>query len=315
MWRIEYAYLLKEEIIRSVSLLPEDIQGLIKEPLAVIRRGLADVNKDEIPWILLPLIAYQSVINKYDEAMPLCASLQFFIAAGDVFDDVEDKDATLSLSSRYGTAIANNIATTLLVLGEKAIARLKDKNVDDKKIVHILDTINSYYLIACKGQHNDLSNGKRIDISENDYLDVLGQKSASQIECACYTGALLATENEDLLNIFKDFGYNLGMVAQIMNDISGIIDKKDIINKKITLPVIFSLAQAGKPARDLLEQYYSNKSSTDITIEQISDILSNSGAIHYTAVKMELYRLLMSEAIQRAENHGINTDKLRIFLK
>jgi hypothetical protein len=55
--------------------------------------------------------------------------------------------------------------------------------------------------------------------------------------------------------------------------------------------------------------------SADITIEQISDILSNSGAIHYTAIKMESYRLLASKAVAKAENYGINTDKLRIFLK
>ena len=85
---------------------------------------------------------------------------------------MEDNDAPLSLSAKYGKAIANNVATTLLVLGEKAIARLKDKNIDDKKIVLILNAINSYYLTACTGQHKDLSYCNKVDISENDYLDI-----------------------------------------------------------------------------------------------------------------------------------------------
>ncbi|MDD4923454.1 MAG: polyprenyl synthetase family protein [Dehalococcoidales bacterium] len=276
---------------------------------------MAVASEREAPWVLLPLITCESICGNYEEAIPLCASLQFFMAAGDVFDDIEDNDSPLSLSSRYGTAITNNIATTLLVLGEKAISRLKDRNVDDRTIVRILDAINSYYLIACTGQHKDLSCGKKIDISEDDYLDILSLKSASQIECASYTGALLATENKDLLDIFKEFGYSLGMMAQITNDIAGIISKKDLVNKKITLPVIFALSQSEEPVRNQLERYYRNKSDDEITIEQISYILSNSGAVHYTAIKMESYRLLASGAVDKAENCGIDTEKLRIFLR
>lgn len=307
--------LLREEIESSVSLLPEELSGFVREPLTVSRRGLAVASEREAPWVLLPLITCESICGNYEEAIPLCASLQFFMAAGDVFDDIEDNDSPLSLSSRYGTAITNNIATTLLVLGEKAISRLKDRNVDDRTIVRILDAINSYYLIACTGQHKDLSCGKKIDISEDDYLDILSLKSASQIECASYTGALLATENKDLLDIFKEFGYSLGMMAQITNDIAGIISKKDLVNKKITLPVIFALSQSEEPVRNQLERYYRNKSDDEITIEQISYILSNSGAVHYTAIKMESYRLLASGAVDKAENCGIDTEKLRIFLR
>lgn len=309
--------LLRKEIDSSISSLPEEFRGLVSEPLKVSRRGLAVVSEREAPWILLPLITCESICgnNEKTEAIPLCASLQFFMAAGDVFDDIEDNDSPLSLSFRYGTAITNNIATTLLVLGEKAIARLKNRNVDDRTIVRILGAINSYYLTACTGQHKDLSCCDKIDISENDYLDILSLKSASQIECACYTGALLATENEELLDIFKEFGYNLGMMAQITNDITGIINKKDIVNKKITLPAIFALSQSEEPFRNQLEQYYHNKSGNEITIEQISDILSNSGALHYTAIKMESYRLLASQAVDKAENYGGNVERLKIFLK
>ncbi|NLL90219.1 MAG: hypothetical protein GX226_03845 [Dehalococcoidales bacterium] len=308
--------LLHEEIIDVILSLPEELYDFVKEPLTVSKRGLAVADEHEPPWILLPLIVCESIGGSTDKALPLCASLQFFMAAGDVFDDIEDNDAPLSLSSRYGTAITNNIATTLLVLGEKAIARLKSRCVDDRMIVRILDIINSYYLTACKGQHMDLSHGSAIELSENDYLDILSMKSASQIECACYTGALLATENKKVLDNIKEFGHNLGMLAQITNDIAGIIEKKDIINKKITLPVIFALSQTEGPANSLLIRYYRKQAgSADIDIEQISDILSNSGALHYTAIKMEFYRLLASEAIEKIKESGINTEKLGMFVK
>jgi geranylgeranyl pyrophosphate synthase len=315
MWQIELANLLKEEIELSVSVLPEELRGFIREPLTVSRRGLAVPNNQEPPWILLPVIVYESIGSSPEKALPLCASLQFFMTAGDVFDDVEDDDAPLSLSSRYGMAITNNIATTLLVLGEKAIAGLKEKKVNDSKIVRILDTINHYYLKACTGQHLDLSYGNKLDISENEYLDILSLKSASQIECACYTGALLATDNNKLLGLFKNFGYNLGMMLQITNDIAGIISKKDIINKKITFPVIFALSQTESTVHDKLEQYYGKQNGNELSSDQVSDILSETGAMHYSAIITESYRLSAKEAAERAESNGVNIDKMRIFLQ
>lgn len=315
MWQSELAKLLREEIEFSVSLLPEELRGFVREPLTVSRRGLSVPCGHEPPWILLPLIACESIGGSSEKALPLCASLQFFMAAGDVFDDIEDNDSPLSLCAKYGTAVTNNIATTLLVLGEKAIARLKDRNVADHIIIRILDSVNSYYLTACEGQHMDISHGNNMEISENDYFEILSLKSASQIECTCYTGALLATDNEKILDRFKEFGYNLGMMAQITNDISGIINKKDILNKKITLPVIFALAQSEKPVYTLLEQYYSSQSDSDITAEQISDVLSSSGALHYAAIKLESYRLTATEAVDTFEDKNINTDILRMFVK
>lgn len=307
--------LLRNEINRYISLLPADYRCYVSEPLKVSRRGLSVVTKPETPWVLLPLITCESIGGTCEKALPLCASLQFFMAAGDVFDDVEDNDAPLSLSSRYGMAITNNIATTLLVLGEKAIAGLKDKKVNDSKIVRILDTINHYYLKACTGQHLDLSYGNKLDISENEYLDILSLKSASQIECACYTGALLATDNNKLLGLFKNFGYNLGMMLQITNDIAGIISKKDIINKKITFPVIFALSQTESTVHDKLEQYYGKQNGNELSSDQVSDILSETGAMHYSAIITESYRLEAKEAAEKAESNGVNIDKMRTFLQ
>jgi geranylgeranyl pyrophosphate synthase len=276
---------------------------------------LSPVAEPETPWVLLPLIFCDSIGGNCEKALPLCAALQFFMAAGDVFDDVEDSDTPLSLSSKYGTAITNNVATTLLVLGEKAIVRLKENKINDSEIVRILDIINSYYLKACTGQHLDLSHCNKLDISEKDYLDILSLKSASQIECACYTGALLATDNNELLDLFKQFGYNIGMMLQITNDIAGIINKKDIINKKITFPLVFALSQTEKAIHKKLEQYYRNQSGNELSVENISDILSNTGALHYSAIINESYRLLATEAAEKAESYGANPDKLRVFLQ
>jgi geranylgeranyl pyrophosphate synthase len=315
MHNVQQRQLLKEEVEFYISNLSNQLCDYVKEPLKTSRRALSETYKQEAPWVLLPLMVCESICGSFDKALPLCASLQFFMAAGDVFDDIEDNDSPLSMSSKYGSAITNNVATTLLILGEKAIGGLKNRNVEDHTIVDIMEIINSYYLTACKGQHLDLSYGNTPDISEDDYLNILSLKSASQIECACYAGSLLATNNRDVQDIFKEFGHDLGMIGQITNDISGIITGKDIIKKNVTLPVIFALYQSDVHIYNILKNYYTNKSKPDIGAEQILEILSNTGAIHYTAIKLESFRLNTIDTLNRAEKLGIKIDSLREFLK
>jgi hypothetical protein len=52
------------------------------------------------------------------------------MAAGDVFDDIEDAESTDSLLAKYGPGVAVNAATALIVLAEKAICRLKETGLD-----------------------------------------------------------------------------------------------------------------------------------------------------------------------------------------
>ncbi|MDD4874537.1 MAG: polyprenyl synthetase family protein, partial [Dehalococcoidales bacterium] len=193
MWQVEQISSVNEEIAVVVSSLPVEIRALIKEPLRMKRRALAVQSEQDTPWMLLPLIICESISSDFRKAIPLAATIQFLMAAGDVFDDIEDDDSPQSLCAKYGSAVATNVGTTLPVLGEKAIARLRERDINEKTIVHIFDAINSYYINACIGQHMDLSFNKKKDVSEDTYLKIATLKSASQIECACYTGALLAT--------------------------------------------------------------------------------------------------------------------------
>jgi geranylgeranyl pyrophosphate synthase len=153
------AELLREEIETVLSALPDmgGLRCLVREPLIEMRRGLALGTASDRPWPLLPLVVCEAISGQFESSLPVATALQFLIAACDVFDDVEDADSPDSLSSRYGAAVATNVATALLFLGEKAIMRLEKWDIDAELIVRITDAANSFYIIACAGQHMDLS--------------------------------------------------------------------------------------------------------------------------------------------------------------
>jgi geranylgeranyl pyrophosphate synthase len=254
----------------------------------------------------------EAISGNCEHVTPASAALQLFMVAGEVFDDIEDADAPGSLSARYSSAIATNIATTLLVLAERAISRLKVKGVADYVIVRIMEAVNSFYGTACAGQHLDLS---LTHMSEDMYLRVASMKSASTPECACHIGALLAAAGQESTDSFTLFGHNLGIVFQIANDIEGIIRGNDIVGRKMTLPVVFALTHTEGEAHNQLERAFGNHCQSIHNLAEIRDLLFGCGAIYYATIKMEFYKQHALDILSELEKAGSNIERLKLLLE
>jgi geranylgeranyl pyrophosphate synthase len=145
MWQKSQVDLLKEEveaILYTLSLEPS-FYSLAKESLTLTKYGLDSINVNEKPWPLLPLMVCEAISGHCEPALPAAAALHFIKVSAEIFDDIEDADFPESLSARYGTALATNVATTFLVLADKVAARLQARNVSSDTIVRIVDAINS----------------------------------------------------------------------------------------------------------------------------------------------------------------------------
>lgn len=317
MWQERQAEFLRDEIEALIVPL-SDVAGLydrLREPLSKDRRGLATGIGHDYPWALIPMIVCEAISGHYEQAVPVAAALQLFIAAAEVLDDIEDADSSESLSARCGPAVAINVATTLLILAEKAITRLRGRGVNDDTIIRIMDAINSYYTTACAGQHLDLSLTPEVASSEAMYLRVASMKSASQTACACHTGALLATPDRSLIDTFSGFGHNLGMASQITNDIQGVTQGSDILKRKMTLPAIYALAQTDGETHHQLELAFNKPSASTLDNAQIKDLIFGSGGVHYATVRMEFYKQQALDILSAVEGEGISVERLRLFLE
>jgi geranylgeranyl diphosphate synthase, type I len=317
MWQKRQAELLEEEIEAVLSPLFNyaELYSIVREVLTKPGRGLAEREELTKPWSLFPMVVCEAICGEFEKALPLAASRQIFSAAADVFDDIEDADSTISVAAKYGPAIATNTATTLLFLAEKALSRLALRNVKEELIIRITDAVNSFYITACTGQHLDLSPGPETVSSEEFYLKMTDMKSASQVECACYAGALLAGANPSLIAKLATFGHNLGMADQIANDLHGITRGVDIEKRKLTLPVIYAMNQTEGQNLDDLDRFFIRKSDSKLSPARIKEMLFITGAIHYTMVRMEYFKQLALENLNEATMSGASTGKLKIYLE
>ena len=291
----------------------KDFYSLIRESLVKIGQdsGVDNVYRRRF----LPLIVCDAICDRSEHALPACTGIELLNASAEIFDDIEDADSVESLPAKYGAPIAINVGSTLIMLAERAFTRLSSRGVDSDTVLNLMDTVNSYYAAACSGQHRDLSLTPEKAATEDEYFRVIAMKSAFMVECACYTGASLAKANQDTFRLFIGFGHNLGMASQIANDIKGVMSLRDIRKRKITLPVIYALAQTDGETSIILNNVFCRPAVEFIySPENIRDLLFSTGAIQYTTIKMELYKQQAADLLIKLEQIGIKGEQLQQFL-
>jgi geranylgeranyl diphosphate synthase, type I len=291
-----------------------ELKHIIIDQLSQDKRGIGSGNNPPLPLVLLPVMVCQSLGGSTKKAIPAAAALQFFMAAGDILDDIEDNDSEDSLCHRYGLPLAVNTATALIFVAEKTLAQTNPGG-PPKTLKRVMLLANSGYLTACWGQHLDLETPPGAVLTENKYLTISGLKSASTIGNACAIGALLGGAKTRTVARLARFGYYLGMSAQLHNDISGVISGRDIRARKVTLPFIYTLQQAAAKDRSALREYLQRDILQEPDVQAILRMLSEYGAIPYTLVKAELFKQLAGEILDRLKSSGISTPELEALIK
>lgn len=312
MWEHVWTRLLKEEvkIVVASSLGLSELREIVSLAINRTAQG-SSCAFDGYRQSLLPIKVYYSIRGGGEAALPVAAAYHLLLSAADVFDDIEDADSPYSLSAKYGAAIAINAATTLVIIAEKAVARLNSRGVPDRVIVQVMDVLNSYYATACTGQHLDLSSASKTIVSEDEYFRIASMKSASQSKCACHIGALSADADQKLVAAFSEFGYHLGMASQIANDIQGIIDGSDIFKPKVSLPMVYALNHADAAFRETLESAFNRKSCLEADIPRISKVMFDCGAMHYAMIRVEDHKQRAKEILDDLDSHAIRVNLLR----
>lgn len=159
----------------------------------------------------------------------------------------------------------------------------------DNKDYDFLGVITNAVKRMSEGELLQIQKTRKLDMNEETYYQVISDKTASLIETCCLIGAMSATENENFQNALKSYGYNLGMSFQIRDDIldyegqSFLLGKPvggDIKEKKITLPLIYSLNNVSKDSSDSIRKKIKNKNDKS-TVKEIIEFVRQNNGIDY----------------------------------
>ena len=114
---------------------------------------------------------------------------------------------------------------------------------------------------TCEGELMQVASSGRLDLSRAEYRRIVEGKTAALIETACRLGALFAKQGEKTASLFAQFGQNIGVAFQIFDDVLDLTGTDDVtgktlgtdlLNQKLTLPVIHYLETAPDADRESL---------------------------------------------------------------
>ena len=254
---------------------------------------------------LLGLLAYQSIAGDHQKALPGAAAVEMGHNFSLVHDDIEDRGSERrhrpALWTVSGIPQAINTGDTLFTLSRIALHRLSDEGFDDARVLALMRLYDETCLALCEGQFMDIwTSEHRQWMSVDYYFDMIGRKTASLIAGSAQAGAMLATDEVEVVAAYRRFGWSLGLAFQLNDDLLGIWGDEastgkassDIATRKKTLPLIYGLQEAsGEDAvrlRAILDE--ADHEPTPAEVEEARIILERVGAREYTRGQAQSHR-------------------------
>ena len=274
---------------------------------------------------LLGLLAYASIAGDYRPALPGAAAVELGHNFRLVHDDIEDGDRERrhrpTVWALHGVAQAINTGDMLFSLSRMALHRLSDLGFSDTKVLRLMRLYDETCVALCEGQYIDIATSERDDLMSVElYFDMIGRKTAALIAASIEAGALLATDDDEVIARYRGFGWALGLAFQLNDDLLGIWgaeqstgkEPSDIARRKKTLPVIYAFEHAGPEDRERLAALYGNGGPGAVDVAEIIAILERTGAHDFTRAEARRHR---DEALAELDAAGVVDAEARARLE
>ncbi len=207
----------------------------------------------------------------------------------DVVDDSNERRGFFSINALWKNKIAVLVGDFLLSQG--LLMSVKTQQY------RMLEIISRAVKDMAEGELLQMEKARRLDIREDIYHDIIRQKTASLIAAACSAGAASTAPDEATIEKMWLFGEKTGMAFQIRDDLfdfgSDNVGKPlgiDIKEKKMTLPLIYTLANCDRQTRRLILNIVKNESHKTERVAEVIRIVQQGGGIEYSREAMYRYR-------------------------
>jgi len=286
------------------------IKSPIENELKIFEDKFKDSVKSKVP--LLDTIMNYIVKRKGKQMRPLlvlhCAKLfgevnettyrgaalvELLHTATLVHDDVVDESnmrrGFFSINALWKNKVAVLVGDYLLSKG----LLLSLKNKDFKA----LEILSSAVEQMSEGELLQMEKARRLDITKEVYFDIITKKTASLLASCCGIGANSIGVSEEVLEDVIAMGEAVGIAFQIKDDLFDYGDNKigkptgiDIIEKKMTLPLIYALNVADKGERRKIIKIIKNSKKSKADIQEVIQFVKTKGGIEYAQTRMLEYK-------------------------
>lgn len=180
----------------------------------------------------LALMAYNLYKDDIRKAMPAALAVEVFHNFTLLHDDLMDRadirrgQPTVHVKWSDNSAILSG--DVMLIEAYKELAKL-----DNKHLPQCLDIFSKVATEICCGQQLDMEFEQRLDVTIEEYLEMIRLKTAVLLGGSLQKGAVIADASQEDIDNLYDFGINIGLAFQLMDDLLDVYGDKSSFGKRI----------------------------------------------------------------------------------
>jgi len=216
----------------------------------------------------------------------------------DVVDNADKRRGIWSINALFKNKVSVLMGDYLLSKGLMIAVNGKDFD--------FLGVVSNAVKRMSEGELLQIQKTRKLDIDEETYFKVISDKTASLLETCCVIGTMSATDNPAYHEALRKFGHSIGISFQIRDDIldyegtaslTGKPVGSDIKEKKITLPLIYSLRQVSERKAAEIRKLLKNGKDKD-KVKHIVEFVRENNGIDYALQTAQRYSLEAKESLK-----------------
>jgi octaprenyl-diphosphate synthase len=239
------------------------------------------------PLLTLATARMCGYLNGQPRHAKLAACVEFIHTATLLHDDVVD-ESLLRRGLASANAVFGNKASVLV--GDFLFARAFQLMVEDGSL-KVLAILSRAAATIAEGEVLQLVTQNDLSTTEACYLDVIKGKTAALFAAACQVGAVVAEQGEREERALAEYGMNLGIAFQLVDDALDYSANQAVLGKtvgddfregKITLPVLVAYQAGNATERGFWQRTIEASEQSDTDLDRAVTLMSQTGAIEAT---------------------------------
>ncbi len=256
----------------------------------------------------LAMITTEAFGESEEKAIPYGIALEFVHNFTLVHDDIMDQDdlrrGRMTLHKKIGDSHAINAGDGLFAL---SFELLSETDVEGERIRMLLEELSSSVIRIAEGQEEDISFEETLDISEEDFIDMIEKKTGYLFRASARGGAIIADRGEKDIESIGEYGRKMGIAFQIQDDYLDLVGDEEKIGKDVgsdikegkrTLIVIKALSELPDKKGNRLKEILKKDGNSDEEIREAIDLMKEVNAVQYSK---ELAKQYAEEAKEELE--------------
>ena len=267
-----------------------------------------------LPWLIAKAVG-DSHAGLLDIGAAIETVHNFTLVHDDIMDDDEVRRGRNAVHIEYGLPTAINAGDAMLAIAFERLVQAE--NVDHEDIPALVNRVAWMVRRVSEGQQLDIEFEDRLNVSEDDYLEMIEGKTAVMFWICAEIGASISGADDETVQLMAEWGKALGLCFQLMDDVIDVLSDSatlgkpagsDIAQGKRTLMIIHAMQQPDGPVKERLMAVLGK--GDEVSEAALADglaALAELGSVDYAREKAEAFHAQAHACLDRLqENPAMN---------